>query len=128
MEKVENKTAIRVYIAGAMTGLPDNNRSSFYAAAEDLAKAGYFPLHVAMQPDGFSHDEYMIAAFAMLDTCHFLVLLPGWENSRGTKQEIKRAANKKMQILELSDLLEMDFEEAKEIYERILFEREIEKI
>jgi hypothetical protein len=118
-KKQDNKkTAIRVYIAGKMTGLPDYNRPAFYLAAEELKAKGLFPLHVAMQADGFEHSEYMIAAFAMLDTCHFIAMLPGWKTSIGAIAEHKRAIQKGIAAFEFEELLKMNDVEIKRSYEK----------
>ncbi len=77
-----------VYIAGPMTGRPDNNRKIF-AAAERYLKYRYNcrVLNPARQADGLSYCEYMALAMQDLDKATAIVLLPGYIASTGANVE-----------------------------------------
>jgi|SRR6478736_7495405 len=98
----------RVYIAGPMTGYPDLNFPAFHAAAFDYRNRG---CHVE-NPAEINGGDAEIAAWELMDdeqrqehyaacirkdithliTCETIVLLPGWENSRGAKLEYHTAS------------------------------------
>ena len=82
---------MKIYIAGPMTGIENYNRESFFAMAERLNKFGHVCLNPASNPDGLTHAEYMHLCYAMIDVCDAIVLLPGWENSKGATLEHDRA-------------------------------------
>jgi len=85
-----------VYIAGPMTGLPDFNYPAFRAVAAALRARGLevkSPTEVsddgppadytAEMPYGY----YLRRSLRMLLDCDEVVLLPGWEQSRGARLE-----------------------------------------
>ena len=97
-----------------MTGLPDNNRAAFDAAAKRLRDVGHFVInphdltpvfgaadeiagsfaaHYAGDKafDGSLAQCVMDADLAALRSCETIYLLKGWENSRGTKMELAEA-------------------------------------
>ena len=94
-----------VYISGPMTGIPDHNYPAFHAAAAQLRAAGYTvlsPAEITDHPSGFTIDngqpftvEDRHAAMRK-DIEHVLaadvvVILPGWEHSRGSLLEVEVA-------------------------------------
>lgn len=78
----------RVYIMGPMSGLPDYNRDAFYDKADELRKAGCWPIHCADMPSGLSDDQYEKENNKRISTCRYFVLLDGWEKSEGVKREL----------------------------------------
>lgn len=78
------------YIAGPMTGLPQFNHQSFAYAATVLRAQGR-DVRKPHEIDGGATDQtwewYMRRALQMLLDCDEIVLLPGWENSRGARIE-----------------------------------------
>lgn len=76
----------KIYVAGPMTGLPDFNHPAFNVTAMMLRAAGR-EVRCPTEIDGGSQDKswdfYMRAALRMLLDCEEVVLLRGWENSRG---------------------------------------------
>jgi hypothetical protein len=75
----------RLYISGPMTGLSQNNVHAFNAEAERLRLLDFDvanPAIIKEQP-GFTWSDYMTHALAMLLACDGVVMLPGWEQSRG---------------------------------------------
>ena len=56
---------------------------------------------------------YVEADIRMLEVCDILFLLPGWENSKGTKQEIERAKELALPIYkDIQLLIVMEEDEA----------------
>ena len=82
----------RIYIAGPMTGLPDNNYSAFHDAAARLRKRAWHVENPAENPTPHvdatcSWTAYMRMGVSQLMTCHAIYLLPGWQQSKGASLE-----------------------------------------
>lgn len=79
-----------VYLSGPMTGLPDLNFPAFHAAAADLRARGVHVINPAeINPDSqMSWEACMRADIRALCDCDVLVLLPGWEKSKGAHLEL----------------------------------------
>ena len=85
-----------LYIAGPMTGLPDDNRPAFISAAAMLREAGYTVINPAETtlPNGTEWGTYMRAGItAMMDHCSAVAHLTGVESSRGARAEIAMATH-----------------------------------
>lgn len=100
----------RVYIAGPMSGLPDLNFPAFHAAAAEYRKRGAFVINPA-EMNGDIHAEIAKSAkmtaeqyhahwvkcmkkdINALLTCDAIVMLDGWQKSRGAKLEHHIARN-----------------------------------
>lgn len=86
---------MKLYLSGPMTGLPEFNFPTFHKAAKQLRSHG---LDIA-NPAEINHGEdestrgtkpyqvYLRAAVKMLLDCDAIVMLPGWELSRGCLTE-----------------------------------------
>jgi hypothetical protein len=95
----------RIYVAGAYSA--DNvidalsNIGKGIKLAYEVFKAGYYPFcpfldyHytlIAGQEDvRFTVDQYYAYSMSWLEVSDAVILVPGWENSKGTLAEIKRA-------------------------------------
>lgn len=79
----------RVYIAGPMTGLPELNYPAFNAAAARLRALGFEVENPAENPEPHcgSWLGYMRMAIRQLSQCDGVVLLPGWQESKGARIE-----------------------------------------
>lgn len=83
---------MRYYLSGPMTGLPSFNYPYFNAVAERLRHDG---LEVVNPAENFGGDEnlprehYMKKDVAHLLDCQAIVLLDGWQNSRGARLEVE---------------------------------------
>ena len=81
---------MRLYISGPMTGIPNFNRPAFHAAAAYYRGIGYRVENPAENPVpacGGTWKGWMRQAIVQLLTCRVIVLLPGWECSRGARLE-----------------------------------------
>lgn len=77
------------YIAGPMTGIEHLNFPAFHRAAASLRAHGYEvvnPAEINADPTA-KWEDCMRADIAELVKCHAIVLLPGWEKSRGASLE-----------------------------------------
>ena len=79
------------YLSGPMTGLPDNGYPAFQAAAERLRAQGVQVIspHEIIPPGAgpWTWAQHMRVDLAALLTADVIVLLPGWETSRGAQLE-----------------------------------------
>ena len=97
----------RIYISGAMTGVPELNFPAFHEAAKALRDKGFYVVNPAeIKPEGEpSWSACMRADLkAMLDCCT-VALLPGWEDSKGANIEARLAINLGMRVVEIETLL-----------------------
>lgn len=80
---------MRIYIAGPMTGLPDNNYPAFDRMAHKLRALGYTVCNPAENapPDDPTWGNWMRLAIGQLVTCDAVVLLCGWTDSKGASLE-----------------------------------------
>jgi hypothetical protein len=80
-----------VYVSGPMTGIPDFNRAAFNAQAARLRALGFEVENPAESPHCDSWQAYMRLDIARLMLCDWILMLPGWEWSRGAKIEHRLA-------------------------------------
>jgi nucleoside 2-deoxyribosyltransferase len=79
----------KVYIAGPMTGLPDDNFPAFLAAAKAWREAGWEVCNPAEAFDGAHgkhYRDYVEADMELLKHCDAIAMLEGWDsiNARGS--------------------------------------------
>lgn len=84
-----HKTTKRIYIAGPMSGRPDFNRPAFHETAANLRARGYEVENPAENspPSCGSWHGWMRLGIAQIIKCDTMILLPGWETSRGANIE-----------------------------------------
>lgn len=70
-----------------MSGLPDNNRPAFNRVAQVIRQAGFQVFNPAELDQTAQWQELMKVCLAELVRKDAIVLLEGWENSRGAKIE-----------------------------------------
>lgn len=81
-----------VYISGPMTGIEEYNRPAFNVVELWLRdNVGCMVLNPARHPDGLEYGEYMRRAYRDLTMASAVVLLPGWQTSRGAMAEVQAA-------------------------------------
>jgi len=98
---------MRVYLCGPMSGLPDLNVPAFRLAAARLRGAG---LEVVSPVELCDGSELSWAGCMRLDLkglceCDRVVLLPGWEASRGALLELHVARELGMEVRLVGELL-----------------------
>jgi len=100
---------LKVYIAGPMQGYPEHNYPAFFEAEELLTELGYEVFNPAKlhNPD----DPKATWEFCLKDDlklvvdCNMVVLLPGWQLSRGAQLEKYVADQLKIDCLELGEFI-----------------------
>ncbi len=97
------------YISGAMSGMPDHNVPAFTKAAKALRKAGFIVRNPA-ENDNNSRGKTW-AFYMRMDVQHValsdaIILLDGWENSRGVQLEIAIAQRLEIPIYRMEILPE----------------------
>lgn len=81
---------MKIYIAGPITGV-ENYKEPFDEAESLLREKGHNTMNPSILPEGFEHHEYMKICLSMVDVCDAVVLLPGWEGSKGANMECVHA-------------------------------------
>lgn len=85
---------MRIYISGPITDVaPAHAQASFLRAAEILQKKGISSINPeeSLRNVILEHDEYLRINLAMLRLCDGILLLPGYEQSRGALMELGMA-------------------------------------
>lgn len=105
----------RVYLAGPMRNIEDNNFAAFQSASEDLRGRGYivwspheqFELYDPTQHGPNELRHYMRVDLPAVLNADAIVVLPGWNNSVGTRLEMRVARDCGIPILAYPDLDEL---------------------
>lgn len=97
----------KVYIIGAVTGLPDEEvQAKFAKAALSLKNMGMVPVNpVDFVPKDLHWGEAMKLCIRALIDCDMVLLLPDWQESKGGTLEVSIARN--LEIPELRYSLRM---------------------
>jgi hypothetical protein len=83
----------KVYIAGPMTGYPELNYPAFHATAERLRKLGFDVVSPAeLNPITCGYREAMLNDIRALIDCDHILMLQGWQASKGATLEHHIAA------------------------------------
>ena len=83
---------MRLYLSGPMTGIENYNYPAFNAAAAALRAQRFHVQNPAENPPCDSWEAYMRAAIRQMLICDAVVVLAGWENSRGATEEVRIAS------------------------------------
>lgn len=107
---------MKVYIAGPMRGQPSRGWDNFFAAEVVVAKMGWTPLNPARidsafgtrsDSDDFSMGSQKVAIRrdlnCLIDEADAILLLPGWDESKGACAELALAEFLDLQVMELID-------------------------
>ena len=95
-----------VYISGPMTGMPFYNYFQFFGWAGMIAKEYHCEvLNPARHLDGHPYWYYMEQAEKDLKRATVVVLLDGWENSRGANIELHVLGKQVKKVLKETQLL-----------------------
>lgn len=94
----------RVYLSAPITGTTDY--ASRFKTAEDIINEykGFECINPAKVngelPKSFSHNEYMHISRVLIEFCGAIVLLNGWEKSKGCREEVDMAILLDMMIFD----------------------------
>jgi len=98
----------KVYISGPMTGLPDYNRDAFKKAEKWCLSQGFSPFNpgwmLFQESTKFSYEEIMQIDLAALEVCDCILLLAGYEGSRGAQIELNRAKELGLSVIYYDDV------------------------
>ncbi len=103
---------MRVYLSGFMTGYPNWNYPAFHAAAAALRQRGF----EVTNPAEIISDPNEPWAILMRKALWFLlgagavVLLPGWERSKGANLELAVASQLELIVYRWPDLAQIEFD------------------
>jgi len=91
---------MKIYLSGPISGLPDLNRPAFAQAASHLRALGWLVVspHELEHRHGRTWVDYMREDLAAMMTADALLMLPGWEDSRGARLELTLARDLEMRI------------------------------
>ena len=101
---------MKVYVSGPMTGYPEFNYPAFEDACKRLRAVGYEVVspHEVNPADGTEHswEWYLRRDIIALMDCDNIVVLPGWEQSKGARVETELGGVLGMSVLPLASLVE----------------------
>lgn len=112
----------RIFISGPMSGLPEYNFPNFYRMADRLKNMGFEVVNPADL--AITHEVAKVIADpiefrAMLEEewealrhCDTILLLEGWENSKGGRSELELALELGLKIITESSLKLSEFQTA----------------
>lgn len=99
----------RIYLSGPMTGKPDLNVPAFNAAARALRSWGWSvvnPAEISIDlGDGLPYETYLREDIKRLCDCKAIVMLPGWEDSKGAHLELHIAHRLGIEVLFFEKML-----------------------
>lgn len=96
-----------VFLSGAMSNLPNCNYPAFHKAAQALRARGYrvqSPAENVARPDA-KWEDYMRLSLRQLLKSESIVMLDGWQDSRGATLEHQVATALGMRVHRLDELL-----------------------
>ncbi len=103
-------TRRRVYISGPMSGIPGYNAGSFNRTAYALRKQGYAVCSPVETSEwlglDLAHEQYLRFDFERLLEADFVMVLDGWETSKGALAEILMATSMGLKCWLWSEWLE----------------------
>lgn len=99
-----------VYLAGPMTGYPENNAPAFHEAEERIAELYRCNIvnpafSTYLMGENRKHEHYIEVSRALVRTSDVVVMLPGWESSPGARAERVEADNYDIRVYELAEVL-----------------------
>lgn len=92
----------RIYISGQITGLDlKEAEQNFLNKEREVEKDGHTPVNpmkILKFDPKHTWEDYMLADIKELFSCHEIIMLPNWVNSRGAKIEHDIAKHLGLQI------------------------------
>lgn len=95
-----DRTRVKLYISGPMTGIADFNYPAFHAAKEQLLALGYDVVSPADLPltDGWEWIDYILTDIGSVFTVEGVATLDGWERSTGARIECRIAVERDIPV------------------------------
>jgi len=100
-------TAMKIYLSGPITGIPDSNRPLFASVAADLRRRGYdvvSPIEHDHLAAGNDWSDYLRKDLRLIADCDAIAVLPKWNRSRGARLEVYIAITLGMPVLECESM------------------------
>ena len=96
----------KVYLAGAMSGLPEFNYPAFNAEAARIRALGYHVENPAENkaPECGTWQGWMRLSLRQMLMCDSVAMLPGWGKSKGALIEYNLAKSLGMEIWDANDI------------------------
>lgn len=98
---------MKIYISGPVTGIKDDNEPAFKAKELELLKKGHTPVNPVQLCKDAGLTEWHACmnqiCIPELIKCDAMILLEGWENSKGANVEIDEARLHEIPIITLKD-------------------------
>lgn len=88
---------MKIYISGPISGRPlAQARADFARAAAAVKRRGHEAVNPCktqdiLRPETTSWRHYMLVSLALLDACDAVLLLDGWQESKGARLEYETA-------------------------------------
>lgn len=102
--RVPERDDMRLYLSGAMSGLPESNYPAFNTEAARLRALGYDVANPAENARQESWEAYMRVAVVQMLACDLVAMLPGWKASRGATIERRLALELGMPVFNANEL------------------------
>lgn len=87
MEPQSQQEAFVLYLAGPMTGWPDNNCPAFNAAAREFESLGFEVINPADLDQDLPYEQLIRRGLQDMRRAQGVALLPGWPTSKGARGE-----------------------------------------
>jgi hypothetical protein len=96
---------VKIYISGAMSGLPLSNFPAFHEAEAMLRQAGFDVVNPARLGEDSTWDwsDYLKRDLVVMFDCDAVATLDGWVDSRGAWLEVSTARALGMSVRPVSD-------------------------
>lgn len=92
---------MKIYISGPITGTTDymERFARMQEALEGMGHTVINPAKVnAELPEGTTHEQYMTMCRPMIDMCEVVLMMEGWQQSKGCRMEFDYATKKRITI------------------------------
>lgn len=97
-----------IYIAGPVSGIADLNRPAFEKATRKLRGMGYIvrnPHEICVDVDPDDWEACMRKCLREMMDCSLVLLLPGWQQSKGCNLEISNAGMVGIKVRDIESFL-----------------------
>lgn len=103
---LSGSTIPTVYLSGPISNMPELNRPAFKKANEVLTKEGFEVIDPSLNSSLDTWEDYLKFDLPLVCKSDIVVLLDGWENSRGAKLEKFTADQLKIRVLRFNTLVD----------------------